>query len=159
MSKCSDTVRGRAGWALDPDFGSSVNPIAARGWGRLCPPQYCLPTQIWKPISISAMNPLDKTEPQKRNQKVQEYFKYCWEDSIEAVWKLSTWLTRIYGYLGRRKICQLWWQKQMGVKQIMFPRGLVHNCTGETFQEIETLKFIYSEKATKFCEISTLFLS
>ena len=38
-----------AWWAIaHPDFGTSVNPIATRKGGRLCPPHYHLPPQIFR---------------------------------------------------------------------------------------------------------------
>jgi hypothetical protein len=53
----SDAFSGWAGWALAQlEFGSSVNPIPTRV-GRLCPPQYWLPTLIWKLNGISALGP------------------------------------------------------------------------------------------------------
>ena len=45
----NDAASGWAGWAFaHPVFGSSVKPILTKG-GRLCPPHYYLPFQIFRP--------------------------------------------------------------------------------------------------------------
>ena len=50
--KVTDVASKWAGGALTyPEFGVSVNPILTRG-EILCPPNYCLPTRIWKPKDI-----------------------------------------------------------------------------------------------------------
>ena len=42
----------RVGWVNFSPILSSVNLIPTK-WGRLCPPHYCSPTQLWKPNDIS----------------------------------------------------------------------------------------------------------